>query len=377
MSGTEGAMLCPSEEEERMRWSVVAIGVWMCGVAWAQDAEGDDGQIEVEGASSESAAVDDAVPEPPSPPEPAELFDAVVLRLRSGDYEGANLLIEQLGAMGLSDVESTELAYQRANLAALKLEYSVAKDQYEAIAQSPEHEHRRLDARFRAAELRGVLGDRVGAVEEMTEILETEVLDDSGLAKVALCRAIFMMEGERWKKGKRAFEAALGLPGTAAETYYQAKAWYTLTSSELDELDEVRLRKRKRRLRKALSTRIGGLQGADEALRITVELSEPEWILAGLMRLSASWERLGDDILAAPEPRLTDDQLILYRQGVNEQVVGFWLRGVRYLDGGINVVERLGYETPRLQEAREHRGRLGMKVEMAPTSGEAGAAGRP
>lgn len=293
----------------------------------------------------------------------SSLIETAAVRMRSGDLEGAVVLLDQLDPDDLPQNLQVEAAYQRANVEALRRRYPAALGQYQAILDSWPESHRALDAQFRVAELSGVLGEPKQAAKAMRKLAKADGLEPADIAKIDFNRAIFILESGKRGKGRRQVARALSRHESGLVAYYEAKAWVSLVEAELDVLDAQEVSGSKKRMAKTLGQRIGGLKAADEVLRETVQLKEPEWILAGLIRLAASWEELGDDILAAEEPELTPAQLRIYREELRKQAEGFWMRGLNYLEAGVDVGERLAIESARVETVGEARARLMRKIE--------------
>lgn len=295
--------------------------------------------------------------------DPEALIRTAATRMRQGDLDGAALLLDQVDDRDLPRNLQVEAAYQRANVEALRRRYPAARDQYQAVLDGWPDSHRAHDARFRVAELTGVLGEPREALRTFNQLRRLDDLEPADQAKIAFNRAIFTLESGRNRRGHRRLARALARHPTGVVSYYEAKAWYTLVDHELDRLDVRDVRGSRRRMTRVLTRRIEGYKAADEALRETVALEEPEWILAGLIRLADAWEDLGDDILAAEEPELTPEQLRIYREELRVQAEGFWMRGLRYLEAGVDVSERLAVDSARVQDAVEARDSLMQKIE--------------
>lgn len=293
------------------------------------------------------------------------LIQTAATRMRQGDLEGAEILLNEVerATDELSVHLLVELKYQRANVRALERRYAPARTQYQAILDEHPSSHRELDAQFRVAELTGVLGEPAAAVKELKRIARTDGLEALDLAKIGFNLAIFTLDSGKDRKGRRLLERALIRTESGLASYYEAKAWVALVSHELDRLDALEVRGSKKRLAKVLGRRAGGMASADQALRETIALQEPEWVLAALLRMAESYEDLGDDILAAPEPDLTPAQLEIYRRELRGQAEQFWVKAVRYLDGGVDVSERLYLSSGRVRTLREERARLMSKID--------------
>jgi len=305
--------------------------------------------------------------EPAPPPEPvvvesaAELLETAVERIRAGDLDGATILLDQ--AVERDPAAEVEVRYQRANILALRRDYDAARTAYGTLVSDHPTSHRYNDARFRVAELTGVLGDPAAAVQAFDDLADLPNLSDADHAKIALNRAIFNMDVEKPRKARRGLMKALTRVEPGLVSYYEAKAWASLSDDRLDQADAIDLDVRERKLKRRLGKRTTLMREADAILNQSVKLNEPEWVFAGLIRMAASFEELGDDLLTAREPKLTEAQLEIYRTGVAERAEAFWVQGLKYLEGGIDVADRVAWTSARVETLKAERDRLRAKIE--------------
>lgn len=305
--------------------------------------------------------------EPVLPPEPvvvesaAELLETAGERIRAGDLDGASILLNQ--ALERDPASEVEVRYQRANILALRRDYRAARQAYAALVSDRPASHRYNDARFRVAELTGVLGDPAAAVQAFDELANLPSLSETDQAKIDLNRAIFNMDVDQPRKARKGLVKALTRVEPGLVSYYEAKAWAWLSDDRLDQADAIDLDVRERKLKRRLGKRTTLMREADAILNQSVKLNEPEWVFAGLIRMAASFEELGDDLLTAREPKLTEAQLKIYRTGVAERAEAFWVQGLKYLEGGIDVADRVAWTSARVQTLKDERDRLQAKIE--------------
>jgi len=295
--------------------------------------------------------------------DPESLIRTAARRMKQGDLDGAELLLDQLDPGSIPVNLAVEADYQRANIRALARDYDQARQLYQGVIDDYPESHRELDARFRVAELTGVLGEPKAALKALRRLGRPRKMEPMDQAKIAFNRAIFTLEAGRERRGRRRFTRALRKHESGLVAYYEAKGWYTLIDAALDRIDDEPLRGSRRRMTRRLTERRQGMQQAEQAIGQAIELQEPEWVLAGLLRLAASYEDLGDDLLAAPEPDLTPAQLEIYRDELHTQVEQLWVRALAYLDGGADVAERLAWQSDRVRELEQRRARLMQRIE--------------
>lgn len=306
-----------------------------------------------------------AEPEPLIPPDataPALVHQAAD-RMTSGDLDGADLLLAEAQRRGPDDRVQLEIDYQTANVLALRGAYADAREVYAAIAARPDT-HRTLDSRFRVAELTGVLGDPEGALAGFNDLRPWGRLPDEDQSKIALNRAWFTLQTGDTRRGMRRLRRALRKTETGTVSFYEAKAWAGIARAYADEAARVPIEGTDRKLRKRLAEREVYLAGAGSAVGQAVALQEPEWVLEGLLALADGFEQLGDDLLEAPEPSdLTEEQLLLYRQGMREQAVATWMRAEVFLSKGVEVADQLAWHSDRVPRMRDHLARLRQRIE--------------
>lgn len=290
-----------------------------------------------------------------------DLVHAAVARMRDGDYVGTRLLLERAGERDAT--VAVEVAYQLANVTALERDYAGAREAFRAIVTDHGASHRGDDARFRVAELTGVLGDPVAALAGLEALEPWKRFDAADRAKIELNHGVFTLDAGQAKKARKRLSKALSRTEPGTVSYYEAKAWAALARERLDRADAVRFTGSQRKLRKRLQQRQALVLHGEAAVRQTIELAEPEWMLDGLIRVAASYERFGDDLLATADPDgLTEDQLTIYRDSLRDEVDPVWIRALAYLDEGVSMAERLQHRGRRVDQIRQERDRVREKV---------------
>jgi tetratricopeptide (TPR) repeat protein len=306
-----------------------------------------------------AAAMDDADRAPPTepaaPPAPGEAASLEVLlrtaldRMQRGDHAGARLLLDE--AEDRHPEGWVEITWQRANLAALERDYARARSLYAAIPEVAPGSHREADARFRVAELTGVMGEPGLALDRLGGLRPWRRLSPEDEAKVRYNQAIFTLELGRHRRGARRFRRALRRAPPGSVPFYEAKAWVALARSRVALADEVRFEGGQRRLQRRLAERRELILAAEDAVEQAIALREPEWVLEGLLVLAGGYEAYGDALLDAEEPDdLTPEQRALYREMLRDQVRPVWVRAETYLEEGVALARRLAWESRRVAE---------------------------
>lgn len=286
-------------------------------------------------------------------------------RMARGDHDGAELLLQQ--AIRQYPARWVEPTYQRANNLALQRRYAQARDVYARIAGQAPDSHRGDDARFRVAELTGVLGDPEGAIDRLRDLRPWRRFDAADEAKIRLNYGWFTVQREQPRRARRRLRRALRKAEPGTVPYYEAKAWAGRVRLHIDSVEDRVFEGSRRRIKKQLLERERAVLAGEDALRRIIDLEEPEWILDSILVLSAAYEDLGDDMLAADEPDdLTEAQRDLYRQGLQKQIDPLYQRAEAYLIEGAALAGRLGWSSTRVADIEAERARLTRKLRERP-----------
>ena len=310
------------------------------------------------------APADTTVPGGPVAAGNPPLFDldrtvAEAIRLRqTGDLRGATALLEGLGGLVPPDALGWWL-YQRGICAELQWQFTEARALYEdVVARNGDHV---ADARFRLALVLEDLGDPDGALLQMQALARLNGFDEDDRLTLALQQGISWVNTGKVRRGTRALEEALArAPADGRQSWILAKARYTLVARQLADADHLALTGGEARVVKRLKRRIAAIQAAERAITVLVGLAEPEWIVASMRALGDSWQRLGDDLVAAPPPpRLTAAEAAIYRQSLLPYAENARTKAFHYWDAGVQLAHRLNFESPKVQALKERRDSIG------------------
>jgi hypothetical protein len=316
-----------------------------------------------------STFAEDGVDRVPSEAAPGEgvaesappLFDidrtiAQAIELRQeGDVAGAATLLA--GLNGLVPPEKTGWwLYQRGICEELRWNFAEARVLYERVLSGPDP---LPDARYRLALVLEDLGDPAGALEQMQVLARLKGLDERDAATVALQTAISEVNSGK-RRGLKDLQAALApLEGTPSHTWLRAKGHYAVAHALLAEADALRLQGSEKKVVKRVKGRVARITAAEGEITTLVRLAEPEWIVAAMILLGDSYKKLGDDLEASPAPgRLDEAEVELYRAGLGKYVENARTKAWHYWDQGVEVANRLGFESPKVQVLKERRDSL-------------------
>ncbi len=291
-----------------------------------------------------------------------ERLDDARQRIRTEDYQGARILVQQV--LDLAESHHEEATYLLGVTWELDSQPARALQVYEsALERWPEGEL--ADSlRFRCAEATATLGDPKRALALLRQV--EEVPDPASQLKVELVQGIWLVQAKRERRGLKLLAQALASADPSQMSFYQAKARATVAATMLDDAAELSLDTRQRRQVRHLEQRAVLIEEAFDQVKAIAALQEPEWLLEGMLLMGRAYESLGDDLLTSREPRgLTEDQLVIYREGVAEKVVTVWVRAQRYYAQGLQYATQLDWRSRRVGELQRAYDAVVPKLEGA------------
>jgi tetratricopeptide (TPR) repeat protein len=282
--------------------------------------------------------------------------EAIDLR-RNGDVAGSATLLA-----GIVDLVPPErrgwYLYQRGIAEELRWHFAEARAFYEqAIAAGGDPVP---DARFRLALVLEDLGDPQGALAQMQILARERGFDEDDQLTVALQTGISEVDTGHRRSGVRTIESALAaLEGTESHTWLRAKARYALAQALLAEADALALHGSQRKVVRRLKARVARITAAESQITALVYLKEPEWIVASMILLGDAWRALADALETAPPPAsLTPEQVVIYQQNLDVYAENARTKAFHYWDQGVEVANRLGFESPKVQVLKDRRNSL-------------------
>jgi tetratricopeptide (TPR) repeat protein len=287
----------------------------------------------------------------------ADVLDEGIRRIRHGDHEGAQARLLHLVELA----EPPELRDRARFHLALSLEleerygdavghYLVLEANEGAFAQ---------DAAFRLALCLEDLGRHKESLERIRALQSAGKWNETDAASLQIQRGVAELRAGRTFWGLRHLARVLDrLEGTGAVPWMQGKARLAIARHQLERAGSLALvgdRKAARRLKKRTA-----LMGAAEAQVIAIVLiGEPDHVLEGLKILGDGYMKLHDDMLAAPPPRKLDaDQVLLYRQMLQERVVVLRRKAGRYYGQGVILAHRTAWEGAVVEELEARQSAL-------------------
>lgn len=281
--------------------------------------------------------------------------DAVHTRM-TGNLDGATALLE---AYAPEPEEEGWYRYQRAINAEMGGDPARAEALYRAAIElgGPVA----LDARFRLALVLEERGRPDEALAEILALAREKGLNEADEATLALQRGIGEVATGRVRRGVRDIEAALApLEGFGSHRYMRAKARATLADVLCDEADRLELRGGERRQVRRLKLRAEQLVAAEAQVAEVARLNEPEWVLAGLLRLGDAYAALAEDIAAnRPPARLSPAEDVVYREEVGKRAAVVRAKAEHIWRSGVELATRLPWESRRVGELRARLGDAG------------------
>jgi len=333
-------------------------------------------QVETEAPDAEEAAPDaeeaapdaeeaapDAEEAAPEVIGPAERLEEGWERVRRGDYEGGNIMADQVLTTGQSEYEE-EGRY----LKAFSLEWGGRLEEAlavyeESLSRWPEGRYHR-DCLFRKTETIG----KLGRYDEALKLLKVNFGSEKDLSeedqlKIDLLKGIWLVEQGKEKPGIRAISKSLGQSSPDQVTWYQGQASSVLVRAAVSQLRNLPLKGGQGKMRKQLATQAVLVSGAESLLKRTIDLQEPAWIIDQLHSIGTAYQILGDHLRAAPVGALDGIQLAAYEQELRGQVETVYIKALKYYDLGLEHAARVQWSGSAVDDLHNAREALTAKIE--------------
>ncbi|MBN2800686.1 MAG: hypothetical protein JXX28_16215 [Deltaproteobacteria bacterium] len=270
-------------------------------------------------------------------------------RIRDWDYEGARILLDQIGLEA-----SEEASYLYGVAWELDRQPRRAIRQYRRTLRQWPDGARSADTRFRIAEAQGTLGHLRKALRHIDALGDLDDYPSDDRTKVQLVEGIFTLQRGRVDEGLALLQGPLTQAGPEVAPFYQAKARAEITRAMLADAAALPITGPEERQIANLDRRAELIGRAEKQITLAALLQQPEWVLEGLLLIGQAYEQVGDDLLDAPAPRaLSKDQRGAYKDIIQERVRVVWGKASRYYAQGLDVAERLGWESSRVTALRE------------------------
>jgi tetratricopeptide (TPR) repeat protein len=297
------------------------------------------------------------------PPAPNEVLDFARLAIKQGRYLQAQELLTTLPA-GATAIHREEANYLLAYTLEKNGETVRAHVLYRAgLARWPDGPRSR-DALFRLAESGASNGDCSDALKKLRKLSKTKPLTERDHKKIAINKGVCALERNRLSKGLGLIDRTLQHMQANELAYYQAKAHAHLTLFLFEESLQLSFQVNERRQIKRLAKRAQLIGQAERHVIAIVTLEEPEWIVQGLLTLGSAYEATAVDLLAARPPRrLSDEQEVMFRQSLKDQVEILLIKALRHYERGLDVILRLQWSTPHQSSLEQNLQRARQRVE--------------
>jgi hypothetical protein len=290
---------------------------------------------------------------PPESLPTADLLDQAVLLRERGNTAGADRFLRLVLAR---EPEHLEASWHFALNEEIAERYEPALAGYDRVIALAAGGDRTDDARFRRALVLADLGrDKESAAEAKALLAENRwsAEDDAALR---LVRGMGDLRAGRTRRGLRQLDGGLlALEGTQAHPWVRARARAALAAHWLDQAAEVPI-SNDRKAAKNLGKRAGLMSDAERQIIAVAQLNEPEYALVGLIRLGDAYLQLYDDLRAAEPPASLDaDQVVIFREAVDQKAAVLRLKAWRYYDEGVALAVRTQWAGSAAQTLRERR----------------------
>lgn len=291
---------------------------------------------------------------------PEALLDEAVLRIRLGDFAGADARLAAL----MARAPSAAVRYHRARSAEFQGRPEAALDDYAAVEGDPAAGALAADAGFRRALCLGDLGRHGEAVAVLDGVAAGAGLSAADRVTLDITRAtsaLLAAEGRKAEKAAAALEARLGAADAAdAGAWVRGRAWIGLAEAALRAAAGVEMTNG-RKARKRLEARAGWMGAAEQHILAAVRTGEPEHALRGLLLLGDGYVALHEALHGAPPPKRLDAAgEEVFRAALTGQTAVLLQKAWRFYDEGVQLALRVQWQGPPAAALRERRDGLGL-----------------
>jgi hypothetical protein len=272
---------------------------------------------------------------------PDELLHLARERLRHGDWEGVRLVAHQ--AMDMPGDHQRTAQY----LVAISYEYG--GDPQEALAiydalegaygagEIPE------DLRFRRAECLGRL-QRYREARQALKSLPRQDRPPLDQLKIDALLGTWELELGHHRRGLRKLTHALEQAPSGVGTYYQALARHALLEQALQSAEGIPFAGSDRAKLQALQERAALIEVGNEQLAEIIRTEEVSFVLDGFLQLARAHASIARGMLAeTPVSYLTEEQQVIYRQSLVEQVEGIFVKATLYCDRALELAAQMDW----------------------------------
>ena len=283
------------------------------------------------------------------------VYAEALSRRNQGDTEGA---IERLGWLyQQGDTEAATL-FHLALAHELEEDFQVALSVYDLLLS--EHKDRNVEknAGFRRALCLMELGANRAAIRQLQRSGRGEVFDAEDRYTYDLATGVAWIRAGREAKGLPLVENTLAATeGTEMAPWMRAMGWHALAALTLRRAEKLSLSVRPSKAAQNLQLRATMIAEAERYLIQVVTLSEPDWILAGMLDLGDAYLAVHSDLLAAPAPRgFSEEEKRYYREAMAREARSVLVKAWRSYDQGIELAGRFArLESKRARELRARR----------------------
>jgi tetratricopeptide (TPR) repeat protein len=273
--------------------------------------------------------------------EPEELLHLARERLRHGDWEGVRLVADQALAMPGDHQRTAQY------LVAMSYEYGGDPQEalaiYEAlegaytVAEIPE------DLRFRRAECLGRLQRYPEARKTLKSLPRTDrpPLDQ---LKIDVLMGSWELELGHSRRAIRKLTHALADAPSGVGTYYQALARHALLEQALQSAEQIPFEGSDRAKKRALEERAALIEVGNEQLAEIIRTDEVSFALDGFLQLARAHASIARAMLnETPVGYLTEEQQVMYRKMLAEQVEGIFVKATLYCDRALELAARMDW----------------------------------
>jgi tetratricopeptide (TPR) repeat protein len=296
---------------------------------------------------------------------PDELLHLARERLRHGDWEGVRLVADE--ALSIPGDHQRTAQY----LVAMSYEYGGDPQEALAIYEALEGAYDRAeipeDLRFRRAECLGRL-QRYREARQALRGLPRKDRPPLDQLKIDVLLGIWELELGHHRRAIRQLSRALQDAPSGVGTYYQALARHALLAQALRSAEQIEFSGSDRAKKRALEERAALIEIGNEQLAEIIRTDEVSFALGGFLELARAHAAVARAMLAeSPVGYLTEEQQVLYRQMMAEQVEGIFVKATLYCDRGLELAARMDWTGEPVPSLRAEQAAIVAEVDsMSP-----------
>jgi len=290
---------------------------------------------------------------------PTQDLDEAWRRIDIADFEGARALA--------SHVARTTPELEEEATYVIGVSHDLAEEPEQAIAvfarwtEGWEDGERKQDALYRLAHAYGTTDQPKAALTTLKALGPSRRLPGDSAARVEMSRAMWTWSSGKHRAGTKRVQRRLDDPGL--NSWHVAMGHFTLQREYVRQAEKTEFKGSRNALRRQLKKRASAIKQANEHLFLVVGQAEHGVSLDAMRLQGTALESFGSVILGAKEPKLSPEQLEIYRDEIRQVVEQQWVNALDVYEIGLKHVRRVGWTGEAAQQLEADRTRIMARIE--------------